>query len=204
MIKNYWQKGKKQKTITIVSGLILLIALFVLRRRSGWAKPKGECWFVLPLTYFGSSHSNPTAIIENPYCFCPYMCSPYVFRVACQELLSFVREESYHDDRRRGSCWRTGCWYKNWHIYIYIYPTYLNLCIHRPIYLYLYIYIHTDLHTYIHTYIHTHMCITLYICMCICMYVCIRTHIVVYSHRCVYVYIWLCWWFKLVKLQCAV
>jgi len=31
MIKNYWQKGKKQKTITIVSGLILLIALFVLR-----------------------------------------------------------------------------------------------------------------------------------------------------------------------------
>jgi len=31
MIKSYWQKGGKQKTITIVLGLILLIALFVLR-----------------------------------------------------------------------------------------------------------------------------------------------------------------------------
>ena len=31
MIKNYWKKGKKQKTITIIVGLILLIALFVLR-----------------------------------------------------------------------------------------------------------------------------------------------------------------------------
>ncbi len=31
MIKNYWNKGKKQKTITIVVALILLIALFVLR-----------------------------------------------------------------------------------------------------------------------------------------------------------------------------
>lgn len=31
MLKNYWNKGKKQKTITIVVGLILLIALFVLR-----------------------------------------------------------------------------------------------------------------------------------------------------------------------------
>ena len=31
MIKNYWNKGKKQKTITIIVTLILLIALFVLR-----------------------------------------------------------------------------------------------------------------------------------------------------------------------------
>ena len=31
MIKNYWNKGKKQKTITIIVSLILLIALFVLR-----------------------------------------------------------------------------------------------------------------------------------------------------------------------------
>jgi energy-coupling factor transporter transmembrane protein EcfT len=31
MIKNYWKKGKKQKTITIIVFLILLIALFVLR-----------------------------------------------------------------------------------------------------------------------------------------------------------------------------
>ncbi|WP_396601187.1 hypothetical protein [Algibacter sp. R77976] len=31
MIKNYWNKGKKQKTITIIVALILLIALFVLR-----------------------------------------------------------------------------------------------------------------------------------------------------------------------------
>lgn len=31
MLKNYWNKGKKQKTITIIGGLILLIALFVLR-----------------------------------------------------------------------------------------------------------------------------------------------------------------------------
>jgi len=31
MIKNYWNKGKKQKTITVIVGLILLIALFVLR-----------------------------------------------------------------------------------------------------------------------------------------------------------------------------
>ena len=31
MLKNYWNKGKKQKTITIIIGLILLIALFILR-----------------------------------------------------------------------------------------------------------------------------------------------------------------------------
>ncbi|TBN06464.1 DUF308 domain-containing protein [Hyunsoonleella flava] len=31
MIKNYWNKGKKQKTITIIVGLIVLISLFVLR-----------------------------------------------------------------------------------------------------------------------------------------------------------------------------
>lgn len=31
MIKNYWNKGKKQKTITIIVLLLLLIALFVLR-----------------------------------------------------------------------------------------------------------------------------------------------------------------------------
>jgi len=31
MIKNYWNKGKKQKTITIIGFLILLIVLFVLR-----------------------------------------------------------------------------------------------------------------------------------------------------------------------------
>jgi len=31
MIKNYWNKGKKQKKITIIVALILLIALFVLR-----------------------------------------------------------------------------------------------------------------------------------------------------------------------------
>jgi hypothetical protein len=31
MIKNYWNKGKKQKTITIIVSIILLIALFVLR-----------------------------------------------------------------------------------------------------------------------------------------------------------------------------
>ena len=31
MIKNYWNKGKKQKTITIIVSLILLIVLFVLR-----------------------------------------------------------------------------------------------------------------------------------------------------------------------------
>ncbi|PIA77749.1 hypothetical protein BFR04_09965 [Gaetbulibacter sp. 4G1] len=31
MLKNYWNKGKKQKTITIIIALILLIALFVLR-----------------------------------------------------------------------------------------------------------------------------------------------------------------------------
>ncbi|MEW4925019.1 hypothetical protein [Algibacter sp. 2305UL17-15] len=31
MIKNYWNKGKKQKTITIIVALILLIVLFVLR-----------------------------------------------------------------------------------------------------------------------------------------------------------------------------
>ncbi|MDG5491871.1 hypothetical protein [Psychroserpens sp. SPM9] len=31
MLKNYWNKGKKQKGITIIVGLILLIALFVLR-----------------------------------------------------------------------------------------------------------------------------------------------------------------------------
>jgi len=31
MIKNYWNKGKKQKTVTVIVGLILLIALFVLR-----------------------------------------------------------------------------------------------------------------------------------------------------------------------------
>ncbi len=31
MIKSYWNKGKKQKTITIIVGIILLIALFVLR-----------------------------------------------------------------------------------------------------------------------------------------------------------------------------
>ncbi|PWH82461.1 hypothetical protein DIS18_09405 [Algibacter marinivivus] len=31
MIKNYWNKGKKQKTITIIVSLILLVALFVLR-----------------------------------------------------------------------------------------------------------------------------------------------------------------------------
>ncbi|MFD1613835.1 hypothetical protein [Gelatiniphilus marinus] len=31
MIRNYWNKGKKQKKITIIVGLILLIALFVLR-----------------------------------------------------------------------------------------------------------------------------------------------------------------------------
>ncbi|SFZ91733.1 hypothetical protein SAMN05428642_102271 [Flaviramulus basaltis] len=31
MIKNYWNRGKKQKTITIIVSLILLIALFVLR-----------------------------------------------------------------------------------------------------------------------------------------------------------------------------
>ncbi|MGC1204510.1 MAG: hypothetical protein WA839_06450 [Flavobacteriaceae bacterium] len=31
MIKNYWRKGKKQKTITIIVSLVLLIALFVLR-----------------------------------------------------------------------------------------------------------------------------------------------------------------------------
>lgn len=31
MLKNYWNKGKKQKFITIFVGLILLIALFVLR-----------------------------------------------------------------------------------------------------------------------------------------------------------------------------
>lgn len=31
MIKNYWNKGKKQKTITIIGALVLLIALFVLR-----------------------------------------------------------------------------------------------------------------------------------------------------------------------------
>ncbi|WP_345271917.1 hypothetical protein [Flaviramulus aquimarinus] len=31
MIKNYWNKGKKQKTITVITVLVLLIALFVLR-----------------------------------------------------------------------------------------------------------------------------------------------------------------------------
>ncbi|SEQ47993.1 hypothetical protein SAMN05421824_1760 [Hyunsoonleella jejuensis] len=31
MIKNYWNKGKKQKTITVVAIIVLLIALFVLR-----------------------------------------------------------------------------------------------------------------------------------------------------------------------------
>ncbi|MCF7560056.1 energy-coupling factor transporter transmembrane protein EcfT [Sabulilitoribacter multivorans] len=31
MIKNYWNKGKKQKTITIIVSIILLITLFVLR-----------------------------------------------------------------------------------------------------------------------------------------------------------------------------
>ncbi|WP_299335324.1 hypothetical protein [uncultured Psychroserpens sp.] len=31
MLKNYWNKGKKQKVITVLVGLILLIALFVLR-----------------------------------------------------------------------------------------------------------------------------------------------------------------------------
>lgn len=31
MLKNYWNKGKKQKRITIVLGIVLLIALFVLR-----------------------------------------------------------------------------------------------------------------------------------------------------------------------------
>ena len=31
MIKNYWNKGKKQKTITVIVALILIIALFVLR-----------------------------------------------------------------------------------------------------------------------------------------------------------------------------
>ena len=31
MLKRYWQKGRKQKTITIVVGLLLLILLFVLR-----------------------------------------------------------------------------------------------------------------------------------------------------------------------------
>ncbi|OEK08618.1 hypothetical protein A8C32_03985 [Flavivirga aquatica] len=31
MIKNYWNKGKKQKRITVIAALILLIALFVLR-----------------------------------------------------------------------------------------------------------------------------------------------------------------------------
>lgn len=31
MIKSYWRKGKKQKTITIIVSLIILIALFVLR-----------------------------------------------------------------------------------------------------------------------------------------------------------------------------
>ena len=31
MIKNYWNKGKKQKIVTIIVGFILLIALFVLR-----------------------------------------------------------------------------------------------------------------------------------------------------------------------------
>jgi len=31
MIKNYWNKGKKQKTITIIVSLIILIALFALR-----------------------------------------------------------------------------------------------------------------------------------------------------------------------------
>lgn len=31
MIKNYWNKGKKQKTMTIIVSIILLIALFVLR-----------------------------------------------------------------------------------------------------------------------------------------------------------------------------
>ncbi|NRA92011.1 MAG: hypothetical protein HRU26_04895, partial [Psychroserpens sp.] len=31
MIRSYWNKGKKQKIITIILGLVLLIALFVLR-----------------------------------------------------------------------------------------------------------------------------------------------------------------------------
>ena len=31
MIKRYWNKGRKQKTITIILGLVLIIALFVLR-----------------------------------------------------------------------------------------------------------------------------------------------------------------------------
>ncbi|WJJ95555.1 hypothetical protein [Algibacter luteus] len=31
MIKNYWNKGKKQKIVTIIVGFILLVALFVLR-----------------------------------------------------------------------------------------------------------------------------------------------------------------------------
>ena len=31
MIKTYWNKGKKQKAITIIVSFILLIALFVLR-----------------------------------------------------------------------------------------------------------------------------------------------------------------------------
>ncbi|HMC00799.1 MAG TPA: hypothetical protein VKN14_07175 [Flavobacteriaceae bacterium] len=31
MIKNYWNKGRKQKTITIIVSIILLIALFILR-----------------------------------------------------------------------------------------------------------------------------------------------------------------------------
>ncbi len=31
MIKRYWQKGRKQKVITVITGLILLILLFVLR-----------------------------------------------------------------------------------------------------------------------------------------------------------------------------
>ena len=31
MIKNYWNRGKRQKTITIIVSIILLIALFFLR-----------------------------------------------------------------------------------------------------------------------------------------------------------------------------
>ena len=31
MIKNYWNKGKKQKTVTVIGFLVLLILLFVLR-----------------------------------------------------------------------------------------------------------------------------------------------------------------------------
>ena len=31
MLKNYWNKGGKQKTIVIIFSLVLLLALFVLR-----------------------------------------------------------------------------------------------------------------------------------------------------------------------------